>query len=225
MCGRFGLTSDGEQLQLRFGFGWSQTGITWRPRYNIAPTQDVLAVVQRGAERFSGLLRWGLVPYWAKDLSVGSKNINARSETVGEKPSFKQALVRRRCLVLADGFYEWRKDPDGRRTPLWIYLALGEPFAFAGLYDVWRAPTGERVGSCTILTTTPNELMEPIHNRMPVILPREAEGAWLNPKVGDMGEVRQLLVPYPAEEMAAYAVSDLVNNVKNDEPACIERAA
>ena len=140
MCGRFGLTTDGEQLQLRFGFGWSQTGMTWRPRYNIAPTQDVLAVVQRGDERHGGLLRWGLIPSWAKGPSVGSRNVNARAETAGEKPSFREALERRRCLVLADGFFEWRKQAGGRKIPMWLHLASGQPFAFAGLYDVWRAP-------------------------------------------------------------------------------------
>ena len=132
MCGRFGLTTGGEQLQLRFGFGWSRTGMTRRPRYNIAPTQDVVAVVQRGDERHGGLLRWGLIPSWAKGPSVGSRNINARAETAGEKPSFREALERRRCLVLADGFFEWRKQAGGRKTPMWLHLASGQPFAFAG---------------------------------------------------------------------------------------------
>lgn len=223
MCGRFGLTADGEQLQARFGFGWSQTGLTWRPRYNIAPAQDVLTVVQRDGERYGGLLRWGLVPNWASGLRVGSRNINARAETVAEKPSFREALVKRRCLVIADGFYEWRREPDGRKTPMWIHLTGGLPFAFAGLWEVWQSPSGERVGSCTILTCRPNELMAGIHDRMPVILPAEAESRWL--VTADADRLRELLVPLPAEAMAAYAVSGLANSVKNDEPACIERVA
>ena len=225
MCGRFGLTTDGERLQLQFGFEWSHTGITWRPRYNIAPTQDVLAVVQKGEDRFGGLLRWGLVPYWAKGLSVGSKNINARAETVGEKPSFREALLKRRCLVIANGFYEWRKEPEGGKTPLWIHLASGEPFAFAGLWETWKSPAGERVGSCTILTTDSNELIAPIHNRMPVILNRVGEERWLDPGNRDLVPLFEVLVPHPADGMAAYPVSPLVNSVANDVPECIERAA
>jgi putative SOS response-associated peptidase YedK len=149
--------------------------------------------------------------------------INARSETVGEKPAFRDALAKRRCLVLADGFYEWRKNADGAKTPMWIHLPGKEPFAFAGLYAFWKQPDGEWQHSCTILTTVPNELMAPIHDRMPVILPREAEELWLGGE--DIGALRSLLAPYPAEAMAAPPVSPRVNNVRNDSPECIEPAA
>ena len=224
MCGRFGLSTPPEQLTLRFGFGWSQTHLTWRPRYNIAPTQDIVAVVAREGARHDGLLRWGLIPSFATDQRVGSRMINARVETLGEKHAFRGLIARRRCLVLADGFFEWRREPGGGKTPLWIHLADGGPFAFAGLWDVWRSPAGERVGSCTIVTTTPNELIAAIHNRMPVILKQEDEERWLDPGRG-VADLLGMLVPYPAGAMTAYPVAPLVNSVANDVPECIEQAA
>ena len=146
--------------------------------------------------------------------------INARAETVAEKPSFRRALVRRRCLVLSDGFFEWRKH-GGKKTPVRVVLKSGEPFAFAGLWETWRPRGGEAIRSCTIITTEPNSFMEPIHNRMPVILSRDAESAWLDRGIEDADLLAGLLAPYPSEEMAAYQVSTLVNSPRNDLPDCI----
>ncbi|MBI3303843.1 MAG: SOS response-associated peptidase [Deltaproteobacteria bacterium] len=218
MCGRFTLTTDLDRLEERFAF--RATNLPCVPRYNIAPSQPVLTVTKAEEQR-AGFLRWGLIPSWAKDASIGDRMINARAETVAEKPSFRRALQKRRCLVLADGFYEWRKEGK-KKTPLYIALKSHEPFGFAGLWETWKSPTGEAVHSCTIITTTPNALMESIHNRMPVILPREAEALWLDRAVEDPQALLPLLAPYLAEAMEAYAVSPLVNSPRNDTPACIE---
>jgi putative SOS response-associated peptidase YedK len=172
-------------------------------------------------EHRAEFLRWGLIPSWAKDPGIGDRMINARAETVAEKPSFRRALQKRRCLVLADGFYEWRKEGK-KKTPLHIALKSHEPFGFAGLWETWKPPTGETIHSCTIITTTPNALMESIHNRMPVILTREAEALWLDRRVEDPQALLPLLAPYPAEAMDAYVVSPLVNSPRNDTSACIE---
>jgi putative SOS response-associated peptidase YedK len=218
MCGRFTLTSDLDRLTEHFAF--RATNLSYTPRYNIAPSQPVLTLID-AQERRAGFLRWGLVPSWAKDPSIGDRMINARAETVAEKPSFRRALQKRRCLVLSDGFYEWRKEGK-KKTPLFIALKSQEPFGFAGLWETWKSSTGEVMHSCTIITTTPNTLMESIHNRMPVILPRAAEEAWLDRTVEDPQSLLRLLAPYPAEEMVAYPVSQLVNSPRNDTPACIE---
>ena len=209
-----------DSLQMRFGFRAGD--LQYRPRYNVAPTQEVLTVTSDGAENGGQFMKWGLIPFWAKDPSIGSRMINARAETVAEKPSFRQAFQKRRCLVLADGFYEWRK--EGRlKVPMRIVLKSGEPFGFAGLWETWRSPEGELVRSCTIVTTVPNAVMEPIHNRMPVILAKETETLWLDPANSDTAELRELLVPYPAGEMEAYEVSRLVNSPGQDLPDCIAR--
>jgi putative SOS response-associated peptidase YedK len=218
MCGRFTLTTDLDRLAEHFAFRAAH--LSYTPRYNIAPSQPVLTLIDAQEPR-AGFLRWGLIPSWAKDPGIGDRMINARAETVAEKPSFRRALQKRRCLVLADGFYEWRKEGK-KKTPLFITLKAREPFAFAGLWETWKSPTGEAIHSCTIITTTPNALMESIHNRMPVILPREAEMRWLDRTVEDPQSLLQLLTPYPAEAMAAYQVSQLVNSPRNDTPACIE---
>jgi putative SOS response-associated peptidase YedK len=167
------------------------------------------------------LLRWGLIPSWAKDPSMGDRMINARAETVAEKPSFRRALQKRRCLVLADGFYEWRKEGK-TKTPMYIRLRSHEPFGFAGLWETWKSPEGEAIHSCTVITTTPNSLMESIHNRMPVILSREGESSWLDRAIETPERLLPLLIPYSANAMEAYAVSSMVNNPRNDAPACIE---
>ncbi|MEW6300339.1 MAG: SOS response-associated peptidase [Thermodesulfobacteriota bacterium] len=221
MCGRFTLTTDLERLEERFGF--RAAALAYAPRYNIAPSQPVLAVIA-AEERRAGFLRWGLIPSWAKDASMGDRLINARAETVAEKPSFRRALQKRRCLVLADGFYEWKKEGK-RKTPMYITLKGREPFGFAGLWETWRAPSGENIHSCTIITTAPNRLLETIHNRMPVILPREQETLWLDRTVEDPAVLTAVLAPYPAEEMEAYAVSPVVNSPANDSPACIAPSA
>lgn len=217
MCGRFTLTADREQLEERFSFQATSLAVT--PHYNIAPSQPVLAVI--GAEeRRGGFLRWGLIPSWAKDPSIGDRMINARAETAAEKPSFRRALQKRRCLVLADGFYEWKKEGKSK-TPMYIRLQSHQPFGFAGLWETWQSPDGAKIHSCTILTTEPNALMAPIHHRMPVILSREGEAVWLDRAVETPEQLLPLLAPYPAEAMEAYAVSTAVNSPRNDTPGCI----
>ena len=217
MCARYTLTVDLTQLQRRFSFVAEE--LPYAPRYNVAPTQQVLALVNE-EEVQPAFLRWGLIPPWAKDHKIGNRMINARAETVAEKPSFRRALARRRCLVLSDGFYEWRAQ-GGKKTPVRVVMKSGEPFAFAGLWESWRPRGGEAIRSCTIITTEPNSFMEPIHNRMPVILSRDAESAWLDRGIEDADLLAGLLAPYPSEEMAAYQVSTLVNSPRNDLPACI----
>ena len=214
MCGRFSLISEMGELQGRFEFDGA--GLPHTPRYNIAPSQSLLAVLT-GGERRAAHLRWGLIPSWARSASVGNRLINARAETVAERPSFRSAFMRRRCLVLADGFYEWQRVGKAKR-PMRIVMKSGEPFAFAGLWDSWRDPDGEIVRSCTIITTEANKLLRPIHNRMPVILPREMESFWLDHDVEDRGALSDVLVPYQSTGMEAYEVSSLVNRPGNDGP-------
>ena len=224
MCGRFTLTTNMDDLQERFDF--EARDLVFRASYNVAPTQQVLAVLgsgEDGGKNRPEIMRWGLIPFWAKDPSIGSRMINARAETVAQKPAFRNALQKRRCLVLADGFYEWKKEGKGK-TPMYICSRSKEPFAMAGLYETWKPPEGEPVPSCTIITTTPNKLMEPIHNRMPVILPQGAEATWLDREVEDREALTSLLMPYPDGEMEAYIVSTLVNSAKNNFPECIAPA-
>jgi len=220
MCGRFTLTPSAQVLMDELGLLWIPED--YRPRFNVAPGQLILAARDGDQGRKGAMLKWGLVPPWAKDPSIGSRMINARSETVAEKPSFRRAFDRQRCIIPADGFYEWRK--DGKvKIPMLFRLREGRPFAFAGLWEAWRPPSGEgeTLFTCTILTTVANELVQPVHDRMPVILPKEAIDLWLDRDVPGEG-VRGLLVPYPAEEMEAYEVSTRVNSVKNDDPLCIQ---
>lgn len=219
MCGRFTLTAEREQIEERFSF--RMTNLTLTPHYNIAPSQLVLNVMNDGNENRAGFLRWGLIPSWAKEEAIGNRMINARAETVAEKPSFKRALQKRRCLVIADGFYEWKAEGK-KKTPMFITLGSREPFGFAGLWETWKAPNGEAIHSCTIITTTPNTLMESIHTRMPVILSREAEALWLDRTIDDPQKLLPLLVPYPDKEMSVYEVSLFVNSPRNDAPTCIE---
>jgi putative SOS response-associated peptidase YedK len=215
MCGRFVLFSSLEEI--REAFAVQQVRYQLEPSYNVAPTQSVAVVVQREGVNTLERMRWGLIPAWAKDPAIGSRMINARAETVGEKPSFKRPLKDRRCLVVANGFYEWQKTGQAK-IPMFIRLKSGQPFGFAGLYDVWTSPEGEAVASCTIITTSANDLMQPIHDRMPVILPRSQESTWLNPAIQSAADVLPLLVPYSAAEMEAYAVSRLVNSPENNSP-------
>ncbi len=222
MCGRYTLTAAPEQLMARFNL----TGADFvaRPRYNIAPTQ-LVAVVYDASPRVLSAARWGLIPSWAKDPSIGARMINARAETLAEKPAFRNLLKRRRCLVLADSFYEWRKNPDGSKTPMRVMLASEEPFALAGLWDAWKTPEGEWLNTCTIVTTESNALVAPFHNRMAAILPPEREADWLSRDHDDITFLRSLLQPFPAERMKCYPVSSRVNNVRNDDPTLIEPAA
>lgn len=220
MCGRFTLTIDPETLQSRFHFS-SETFQEHQPRFNIAPQQLVPVIIQRDGVRSREMMRWGLIPFWAKDASIGNKLINARAETLAEKPGFKHAFKRRRCLIMADGFYEWRKGGGGKKSPVRITLKSEQPFAFAGLWDAWQPAGGDKILSFTIITTEPNDLIEPIHHRMPVILRDEDEEAWLNPEMQDTNHMASFLKPYPAGEMRFYAVSDLVNSPMNDSRQCI----
>lgn len=217
MCGRFTLTADVNTLQDSFPFVEMPQGM--QPHFNIAPTQPVAVVPNDGRNKLDFFV-WGLIPSWAKDPNIGSRLINARAETLQEKPSFRTAFRRRRCLILADGFYEWKQGERGK-TPMYIRLASGKPFAFAGLWESWNAPDGSNVLSCTIITTQPNELMATIHNRMPVILPKEAYPLWLESGEANPQQLAGLLLPYTAEEMQAYPVSPLVNSPKNDLPELI----
>ncbi|MCI0793903.1 MAG: SOS response-associated peptidase [Chloroflexi bacterium] len=217
MCGRFTLTSNMDDLQGRFGF--EARDLVFRPSYNIAPTQLVLAVTNDGQRR-AELMRWGLVPFWAKDIKIGYRMINAVGETAATKPAFRAAFKKRRCLILADGFFEWRKDGK-EKIPTYIFLKSQEPFAFAGLWETWKSPAGETVKSCTILTTKPNEFMEPIHNRMPVILSGETEALWLDPMTEEPDVLQPLIQPAPAELMESRIVSSLVNSPKNNSPECV----
>ena len=225
MCARYSLTVLAEDLARKLGASVQLTLLGpdgFRPRYNAAPTQ-VLPVVAGGVPRLLVPMRWGLIPAWAKDPSIAQKLINARAETVLEKPSFRRPFQRQRCLVLADGFYEWQQTERGK-VPYRFVVRGGEPFAFAGLWDSWRDPTGQERQTFTILTTAPNELVAPIHNRMPVILAARDYEHWLSSAV--MAEsLLALLRPYPAEEMAAYRVSRLVNSPANDVPEVIEAVA
>lgn len=220
MCGRFVLISDVDALQLAFNL--TDVPDVLPPRFNIAPLQPV-AVITNTAPQELTLFRWGLIPFWAKDASIGASLINARAETAAEKPAFRAAFKRRRCLIPADGFFEWQKGERGK-VPLFIHLRDRQPFAFAGLWETWFSPEGDEVRTCTILTTTPNRLMEPIHNRMPVILPADHYDTWLLPDEQPADRLMPLLQPYDAAEMAAYPVSRFVNNPRNDTPECIEPA-
>lgn len=218
MCGRFSLTTELDDLLERFQI--EQMSIDdYAPRYNIAPSQQIPAVIKADSGNRLGTLRWGLIPFWAKDASISNKLINARSETAHEKASFKHALKRRRCLLLSDGFYEWKREDD-RKVPMHIQVKKGEPFAMAGLWEKWKSG-GETFYTCTILTTSANELMENIHSRMPVILEKDMEDLWLDPELDDINVLRNCMRPFSSENMNAYEVSPLVNSPKNDEPECI----
>ena len=219
MCGRYSITTPVEGLRQIFLF---EELPNLAPRYNVAPSQEVPAVrLEEDGKRHLRLLRWGLIPSWAKDRKIGYKTINARAETVAEKPAFRSAFRRRRCLLLADGFYEWRSEENGKQ-PYRIVMADGAPFAFAGLWETWRDPEGgEAVESCSIVVTDANERLREIHHRMPVILPTEAQASWLDPESG-REDLEALLRPYPGEAMEAFPVSTLVNKPANDDPRCLE---
>ncbi len=221
MCGRFSLTADLGELARRFEFDGNLLDL--EPNYNVAPTQNVLTVIG-GENRRGGFMRWGLIPHWAKSDSIGSRMINARAETVAQRPAFRDAFRRRRCLVLADGFYEWRRAGSVKK-PMRIVLESGEPFAFAGLWAVWRDSEGNRIPSCTVITTEANDLLRPIHNRMPVILPREMEEFWLDREVQDTAALGEALASYPSELMQTYQVSTLVNSARNNGPQVVEPVA
>jgi len=219
MCGRFTLTSPDSGIAVQFSLLELPTLV---PRYNIAPTQAVAAVRMaiEGAARELVMLQWGLVPFWAKDPQVGSRLINARSETVADKPAFREALRRRRCLVLADGFYEWQK-LEGGKQPFFFRMRDGGTFGMAGLWERWVGPSGT-IESCTLITTTANDLMRSVHDRMPVILPPRDHDLWLDRGIRQSELFLPLLRPFPSEAMMAHPVSRRVNSPENDDPQCIE---
>ena len=211
MCGRFALAFV-KGFYTRFEVIDQQAGI--EPRFNIAPTQIVPTVVSKSPNHIV-MMRWGLVPFWAKDQRIGNKLINARAEGITNRPAFRASVKRKRCLVPATGFYEWKK-MDGRKVPHYVHMRDDSFFAFAGLYDNWRGPDGSELLSFTIVTTSPNAMMKKIHNRMPVILRQEDEGLWLSEEPLPENELKRILQPFPARPMVAYPVSQAVNNPNND---------
>jgi len=220
MCGRFVLMTPGKDLAERFGL---QEIPDLKPRYNIAPTQMVVIIrLDRNTlQRRLVQVKWGLIPFWAKDTSMRHRLTNARAESVTQKPAFRAAFKQRRCLIPADGFYEWKRR-EGGRQPYLLRNANGITFAFAGLWESWKGPDGEIIESCTILTTDANDLTRPIHDRMPVILhPRDYE-LWLDPEVKDPNLLKPLLCPYPSEEMIVRPVSPKVNKASYDGPDCVK---
>ncbi len=220
MCGRFTLTVTMDELLLRYFIDYPAAPFH-QPRYNVAPGQMIAAVIHDGAKNRIGELKWGLIPHWAKDERIGNRCMNARAESLADKPAFKIPFLRKRCLIPADGFYEWKRTGN-RKQPMRIMMRHRGIFSMAGLYDTWMAPDGRKISSCTIITTEPNDLMRDIHDRMPVILRPEDESAWLDRNNDDADLLKSLLAPYPAEEMCAYPVSPLVGSVKNDDKRCIE---
>jgi putative SOS response-associated peptidase YedK len=223
MCGRYTLTIS----ELESYFGPIELHADLQARYNIAPTQDVPVIRVYEDRRLVVPMRWGLVPQWKKDPKEGPLLINARGDTVAEKPAFRSALKYRRCLIPADGFFEWLKvgEKGTKKIPYYFRMADGRPFAFAGLWEHWEGPDGRAINSCTIITTDANAVVGKVHDRMPVILPPDAYDTWLDPKPTEAATLVPLLAPYPAEKMTAYAVSSEVNSPAKDEPALIEPAA
>jgi putative SOS response-associated peptidase YedK len=219
MCGRFTLIAPGEAVATLFDLAETPQ---LAPRYNIAPTQPVAAVRYNRdkSKRELAHFHWGLIPSWAKDPGIGSRMINARSETAAEKPSFRAAFKYRRCLVPTDGFYEWWK-VDGGKQPVRIQMKDERPFAIAGLWEHWQSPDGSEIESVTLLTTEPNDLLKPGHNRMPVILAPEDYDLWLDPGAQHPGEVQPLMTAFPSDKMTFYPVSAHVNNPRNEDPQCI----
>lgn len=223
MCGRYTMAPSNDD----FESAWPDVVLDQPlpPRYNIAPTQSVPVILNTTPKKVTRI-RWGLIPAWAKDPAIGSRMINARAESVPEKPSFKRPFARQRCLFLADGFYEWKQIPGQKaRVPYHIRLQSGQPFAFAGLWDRWVSPAGEEILSGTIITTTPNPLMEPIHNRMPVLLSETGGKLWLAAEDQTPTGLMSLLVPFPPETMEAWPVSARVNQPEYDQPDCRRRIA
>lgn len=225
MCGRFTLALEHEQLLLQYGF--TDVDFTFLPRFNIAPMQESPIVAIDEGKRVLRLMRWGLVPSWSKDETIGSRLINARGETVREKPSFRASFKRRRCLVPATGYYEWKELLESRPTkkvkvPMYFTIRGGESFSFAGLWDSWERFDGKKLATFTIITTEPSPLAAQVHNRMPVILERNAEQLWLE---GDDLAAAELIQTYPNDDLGVYEVSKLVNSPRNDSEVCIEKVA
>ncbi|MGA2992185.1 MAG: SOS response-associated peptidase [Candidatus Korobacteraceae bacterium] len=221
MCGRYRLTRS--ERYIRDHFHVDEIDEDWSPRYNIAPSQQVAAIRQDPAAPVRRLskMRWGLIPSWSKDSAIGYKTINARAETVATSPAFRGPFRSRRCLIPADGFYEWAKNGKTKQ-PYCFTMADDSVFAFAGLWDCWMTPDGRSVESCSIVTTKPNAIVADVHNRMPVILRPEAYDLWLDPAFSNLFELSPLLLPYDAKRMRRYAVSTRVNSPRNDDAACAD---
>jgi putative SOS response-associated peptidase YedK len=215
MCGRYRLSRRAQFLLDHYGI---EADLDWEPRYNIAPTQQVPVVRQhvREPKRFFTNMRWGLIPSWANDPSIGASMINARAETAAQKPAFGDSLRNRRCLIPADGFYEWQRR-NGNKQPFCFTVGDDDVFSFAGLWDCWNAPDGQKVESCSILTTTPNSVTADVHDRMPVILPPDTYDLWLDPGFTNLRDLTDMLKPYDAIAMRRFAVSTRVNTAANDD--------
>ena len=220
MCGRFVQAQSAQSYAAHFG-AVVALDESLDPSWNVAPTDRVYAVAEHEGERRLGTFRWGLIPWFAKEAKAAARHINARAETAATSPAFRDAFAAKRCLIPADGFYEWEKRETGGKVPHFIHHADGTPLALAGLWSSWKAPDGERITTCSILTTDPNALVSPIHDRMPVILPRDSWDRWLDRDLSDTGELRTLLGPAVEGSLTEYAVSTLVNDVKNNYPECV----
>ncbi len=220
MCGRFTITLEPAFFQQELDLG--KVPSEWTPRYNTAPSQDIPAVTNP-AVRDVEMLRWGLIPSWAKDPKIGFRMINARSETIQEKLSYRNAFKQHRCLILADGFFEWQKSSQKGipKRPFYFQLASSTPFAFAGIWETWRPPEGDAVRTCSIITCPPNDLVADVHNRMPVVLDKTTCWSWLADQPADA--LQAMLAPYPADKMRAHPVGLAVNNPRNNSPECVQR--
>ncbi|MCL6572363.1 MAG: SOS response-associated peptidase [Bacillus sp. (in: Bacteria)] len=223
MCGRFTLTATFEEIIDRFDIQAFLEEENYAPSFNIAPSQSVLAVINDGKTNRMGFLKWGLIPPWAKDMSIGNKMINARAETIAEKPSFRNAFKKKRCLIIADSFYEWKRHEDKSKTPMRIKMKSDELFAMAGIWEGWKATDGNVLYTCSVITTEPNKLMKDIHDRMPVILRRDDEKTWLNPTSSETNDLIPLLAPFDETLMESYEVSSLVNTSKNNSIELIQK--
>ncbi len=213
MCGRFAFINN--LIQLKEEFEVDDPTFDLMPNYNVAPSQIIIAIVKDEGTSKLAQFRWGLIPFWSKDENIGYKLINARSETIHEKSSFKQAFEKRRCLIVASGFFEWKKIGK-QKIPMYITLKTRKPLSFAGLWEIWKSPEGDEIKSCTIITTSPNKLMESIHNRMPAIMPAEHREQWLDNSHFDESKLKQSLMPYSDAEMEVWEVNKNVNSPQNN---------
>lgn len=218
MCGRFVLKDNIKTLSKNFDFD-QDDDVLFEPKYNITPGQNVPIIIKEETRKCA-IMRWGLVPSWSNDPLIGFQMINARSETVAQKPSFKNSLRKRRCIVPSNGFYEWKKLDNKTKTPYYIKMKNNKPFGFAGLWDTWNKD-GANLTTFTIITTSPNELIKPIHDRMPVILKKEDEDLWLNPDIQNSDKILHLLKPFSSDDMETYEISTYVNNPRNEGEKCI----
>lgn len=218
MCGRFTRTVDIKSIKDMFKADMLETDLA--VSYNIAPRQPIVVVMEKGVRKVVSM-QWGLIPHWAKDEKIASKLINARSETITEKPSFANSFKKKRCLIVADGFFEW-KTKGKSKIPQYIYLKDRSPFAMAGLYDLWTNPQGQTIATCTIITTAANEFMKDIHHRMPMIIPPESYDLWLDPTISALTKLNQILKPYDGNLMATHTVSVAVNSPVNNDENCIK---